>query len=480
MKHNHLSRRRFLKMATLGSAACFAGAAEKGLAQETVRPNIILCMADDMGWGDVGYNGHPRLRTPYLDDMARSALRFNRFYAGGPASSPTRGACLTGRHPNRYGIFDSDVGHLPQEEITLAEVTKALGYVTGHFGKWHLGTLSKQQRDARRGGPEGMEDYSPPWNHGFDICFSTESEVPTFDPMINPVGLAGTTPGSVFGTRYWASEEQRARGNLAGDDSRIIMDRAIRFIEKASLSETPFFAVIWFHAPHMPAVAGPRHRRQYEDLPQEAQHYFGSITALDQQVGRLRNLLGSLPKGENTMLWFCSDNGPAGEKDFKTNGTAGLLRGRKGSLFEGGVRVPGLLEWPARITAPNVVEMPASTLDYFPTTLELLGVNADNYPAQLDGVSLAPLLGGRMSARPSPIAFGSNDQIALIDNRYKLITVDKGRTYSLFDLVDDPGESKDIAATKSNLVTSLKGTLDAWRASCRKSLTGEDYKGVSS
>ena len=478
MKQNYITRRRFLKTATFGSAACLAGAARWSSAQETSRPNIILCMADDMGWGDVGYNGHPRMRTPYLDDMARSALRFDRFYAGGPASSPTRGACLTGRHPNRYGIFDSDVGHLPEDEVTLAEVTKSLGYVTGHFGKWHLGRLSKQQRDSQRGGPESIEDYSPPWNHGFDVCFSTESEVPTFDPMINPVGFAGTTPGSVFGTRYWASEGQRAHGNLAGDDSKMIMDRAIRFIEKAALSEIPFFAVIWFHAPHMPTIAGPRHRGQYEDLPEEAQHYFGSITALDQQVGRLRNFLGSLQNGENTMLWFCSDNGPAGEKDLKTNGTAGFLQGRKGSLYEGGVRVPGLLEWPAKITTPRIVEMPASALDYFPTTLEVLGVNADDYPSPRDGVSLVPLIDGKTSSRPSPIAFGSDNQSALIDNHYKLISVNNGQTYSLFDLTNDPSESNDLAFSKPALATSLKGTLDAWRASCRKSLAGEDYKAV--
>ena len=150
-------------------------------------PNIILCMADDQGWGDVGYGGHPVLQTPNLDAMARAGLVFNRFYAASPQCSPTRASVLTGRHPYRYGIPAANHGRLPPEEVTLAELLRKCGYTTGHFGKWHLGTLSTTDPSKNRGTGEALtEFFSPPWTNGFDCCFSTESKVPTWDPMIGP------------------------------------------------------------------------------------------------------------------------------------------------------------------------------------------------------------------------------------------------------------------------------------------------------
>ncbi|MCA9321361.1 MAG: sulfatase-like hydrolase/transferase, partial [Planctomycetes bacterium] len=134
-------------------------------------------MADDQGFGDVGFRGHPLLRTPCLDELAKVAIRFDRFYAAAPVCSPTRGSCLTGRHPFRYGIVHANQGHLPAEEVTLAEVLHEHGYRTGHFGKWHLGTMTRTTRDSNRGGEEHAEHYSPPWEHGFDHCFSTEAKV---------------------------------------------------------------------------------------------------------------------------------------------------------------------------------------------------------------------------------------------------------------------------------------------------------------
>src|SRR4051794_17424401 len=151
-------------------------------------PNVILAMADDLGWGDVGYNGSPVIRTPHLDAMSRSGIRFDRFYVP-TVCSPTRGGCLTGRHPYRYGIFTANLGRLPGQERTLAEALKTRGYATAHFGKWHLGTLTKSQADSNRGGPAGAGDYSPPWDHGFDVTFSTEAKVPSWDPLWKPRGM---------------------------------------------------------------------------------------------------------------------------------------------------------------------------------------------------------------------------------------------------------------------------------------------------
>ena len=251
------SRRDLLKTLALGTAFCTVDGCSR---PRRPFPNIILCMADDLGWADAGYNGHPELVTPHLDAMSAEGIRFNRFYAAAPVCSPTRGSCLTGRHPFRYGIFGANVGHLPREEVTLAEVLKSMGYKTGHFGKWHLGTLTETVLDSNRGGDRGKEHYSPPWENGFDVCFSTEAKVPVWDPMIRPVGWDDrrwwnpVDPGresEPYGTRYWTGPDRAASGGMEGDDSRIIMDHARGFIRQATDEQRPFFAVIWFHSPSL-------------------------------------------------------------------------------------------------------------------------------------------------------------------------------------------------------------------------------------
>ena len=467
-------------LATLaGSAAALVSRAQTS----PDRPNIILCMADDQGWGDVGYNGHPRLQTPNLDAMARTGLRFDRFYAGAPVCSPTRGSALTGRHPFRYGIPTANSGHMRSQEVTLAEALKAEGYTTGHFGKWHLGTLTRDQRDGRRGGREDTrEHYAPPWENGFDQCFSTEVQMPTWNPAVN----------QAFPAQYWTGAGEYATDNLAGDDSRVIMDRAIPFIRQAAENRQPFFTVIWFHAPHEPVVAGPEHRRRYAHLSEGEQHFYGCITALDEQVGRLREELRSLGVADNTMLWYCSDNGPEGTNHTtrRRRGSAGPLRGRKRSLFEGGVRVPGLLEWPARIPDARRTAVPCSTLDYFPTVLGALGLELDG-PEPIDGVNLMPLIEGRMSRRPRPIGFqtpGANEKAiaarlgspnhALIGNRYKLLSfLDDApdKEDLLFDITIDPGERYNLAEEQPEVAKKMKAELMAWDASCSASERGADY-----
>ena len=173
------------------------------------KPNIILVMCDDLGWGDVGFNGNKIIRTPHLDAMAKNSLRFERFYAAAPVCSPTRGSCITGRHPYRYGVYFANIGHMKTEELTLAELLKKHGYATGHFGKWHLGTLTKTETEANRGGPRGIKNFSPPQANGFDVCFSTESKVPTWDPMLRPKNNKSKTwwdpakDNGPYGTAYW-------------------------------------------------------------------------------------------------------------------------------------------------------------------------------------------------------------------------------------------------------------------------------------
>jgi arylsulfatase A-like enzyme len=448
-------------------------------AEESGPPNIILCMGDDHGWGDVGYHGHPFAKTPNLDRMAAEGLRFDRWYAAAPVCSPTRGSCLTGRHPYRYGIYSANVGSLKDEEVCLAEVLQTRGYATGHFGKWHLGTLTTTIADANRGKAGSAAVFSPPWKNGFDACFSTESKVPTFNPMKNPPAVSREAKkgpeGIPYGTHYWIAPETTVPDDeLAGDDSKLIMDRALNFIGSAATAKKPFFAVIWFHAAHSPVVADEAHRALYPDHPfgLYGQHYHGCITALDDQIGRLRQELEKLGVSKNTMLWYSSDNGPeSGAKDGA--GTAHPFRGRKRSLYEGGVRVPGILVWPSVVTKPRITEVPCVSSDYFPTILDVLDIETPDRP--YDGISLLPLIKGEATARNAPIGFQSASQQSWVEDRYKLYTGDKGKTWELYDLQADPSEVRNLADAEPHRVRELTKNLQAWIASCQASDRGDDY-----
>ncbi len=458
----------------LSEAAAVASAKE--------RPNIILVMADDLGWQDTGFNGSTVIRTPHLDRMARAGLRFTRFYAAAPVCSPTRGSALTGRHPFRYGVYFANSGHLKSGELTLAELLRDQGYATGHFGKWHLGTLTKTLKDSNRGGPGGVEHYAPPWKNGFDVCFSTEAKTPTYDPMWKPkaeaprIGwdfLPDLAEAEPYGTHYWNESGEVVRDNLRGDDSRVIMDRAVPFIEKAASEKRPFFAVIWFHSPHLPVVAGPKHAGLYAEHTSYEKNYYGCITAMDEQIGRLRAALQAAGVAKDTMLWFCSDNGPEG-KTGEAPGSAGPFRGRKRSLYEGGVRVPALLEWPALVEPGATVDLPAVTSDYLPTVLDVLEIEMpDGRP--LDGISLLPVLRGEQDRRDSPIGFESRGQVAMTDNRFKLIRPGEDAAYELYDLVADPNESRNVIGGHPDMAGRLREALEDWRASCKQSDSGADY-----
>lgn len=476
-------------IALIGALAfCSLTQAGEERGNEPNKPNIILCMADDQGWGDVGFNGHPFLKTPHLDRLAGEGIKFNRWYAAAPVCSPTRGSCLTGRHPFRYGIYNANRGHLKAEEIGLQEVLKKQGYVTGHFGKWHLGTLTTKIRDANRGKPGNKKDFAPPWENGFDVCFSTESKVPTFDPMKNPNQVSqatkkGVATGGPYGTFYWTGEDQKVSDDqLAGDDSMLIVKQATKFIAQATAEKKPFFAVVWFHAPHLPVVADQAHRELYPHHPfgLYGQHYAGCISAIDDAMGHLRAELQRLDVFDNTMLWYCADNGPESSVE-KGAGSTGPFRGRKRSLYEGGVRVPAFLVWPDKIKTPKITDIPTVTSDYFPTVLDLLKIDLPERP--YDGISLAPLIEGTMVRRHQPIGFQSGDTATLHDEKYKLIFSrgsrkpdnEKNPTVELYNLVDDPSESRNIADKHPDIAKRMQQQLIQWQASCKKSDRGEDY-----
>ena len=442
-------------------------------ADDAPRPNVILCMTDDQGWGDAGYNGHPYLKTPNLDAMSREGVTFSRFYSAAAMCSPTRGSVYTGRNPYRFGVTFAMKGMLEPSEIPISTVLKQHGYTTGHFGKWHLGTLSREEGDQKRWGAfagDPVRYYCPPWERDVDVCFVTESKVPTWDPLIDPGPIKTnaspvdpTTDVLPYGNDYFVGEGQIETENTDGDDSRVIMDRAIPFIQNAVENETPFLAVVWFHTPHSPVVGGEKYRAMYADRSENEQHYYACITAMDEQVGRLRAELELLDVAENTILFFCSDNGPARQGSPRHVGSPGGLSGYKLSIKEGGIRVPGLMVWPERIREPITVTAPCVTTDYFPTILDALDIELPT-DRIYDGVSMLSLIDGEMTTREKPIGFLNKEgnETVWMEQRYKLI--DNRSVIQLFDIENDPSEKNDLAESLPNVVGRMQSDMVEWKS----------------
>ena len=302
------------------------------------RPSFVLLMGDDHGWDETGYNGHPHLKTPVLDEMARTGLRLDRFYSGGSSCSPTRGTVMTGRHHNRYGVFAPGWSLRP-EEVSLARLLRDGGYATGHFGKWHLG-------------PVKAESPTNPGRMGFDEWLSHDN---------------------FFELDPWLSRNGGPPERFKGESSEIIVAEARRFIDRARSAGKPFFAVIWFGSPHEPYSGLPADLALYDRLPEGfgdrmvkltsnetgrpverrqrdvLRERFAEITAMDRSIGHLRAHLAATGARDNTLLWYCGDNGTPSEAVATVP-----FRAQKGSVYEGGIRVPGVIEWPARIRAPRI------------------------------------------------------------------------------------------------------------------------------
>ncbi|NIP69547.1 MAG: sulfatase-like hydrolase/transferase, partial [Planctomycetales bacterium] len=274
----------------------------------------------------------------------------------------TRASVMTGRHPNRLGVFKWGYPMRPQE-ITLAEALKTAGYKTAHFGKWHLGSV-------RRDSP------ASPGACGFDHWISA----PNFydnDPILSHQGKA-------------VKHE--------GESSIIAVNSALQWMEKNATDDAPLFIVVWFGSPHRPHRALEEDRRHYAGQPNNVQHFLGEVTGMDRAFGRLRRGLDDLGIRENTILWYTSDNGAL------PVGSTGGRRGNKGSIYEGGLAVPGILQWPSRIRQPRTTNVRCNTSDIYPTLLEVTGVSMKGQPP-LDGISLVPLIAGEMRARPRPMGF---------------------------------------------------------------------------
>jgi arylsulfatase A-like enzyme/acetyl esterase/lipase len=405
------------------------------------KPNIVLVMADDQGWGQVGYNGHPTLKTPNLDAMAAAGIRFNRFYAAASTCSPTRASVLTGRTPHRTGV--PAIGHrLCLQEKTLPRALQQAGYATAHFGKWHLNGVEGA------GVPVLGDDPNHPGHYGFDEWLSTTNFF-DLDPLM---GRNGTFVA------------------LQGDGSEAIVNEALAFMKRKAAE--PFLAVIWYGSPHFPWSAGADDTRGLPQGPKgRLANHLGELAALDRSIGALRQGLRDMGIEKRTLVWYCSDNG--GLPDDPDS--VGRLRGHKGSIWEGGIRVPGIVEWPGHVR-PAVTDVPASTMDIFPTVVDLVALPAKSLLDVHDGESILPLFDGEVPKRTHAIPFTAKGT-ALIDGDFKLISVGMGknRTWELFDVRNDPGETSDVSAAHPDRVRMMRAEAERVLASVEASAAGHDY-----
>jgi len=490
------------------------------------KPNFVFILADDMGWGDMGYN-NGTASTPNLDAMStsRNTVVFERFYSGGPVCSPTRSTVLTGRNHNRECIYTANAGGntpdfakpekmaLPTDVFTVAEAAKQAGYTTKHIGKWHLGDFKKLT------GGNKKWPVSHPGMHGFDSWYSTERSAPSatmncgcFPPFTGNC-ITGHYGGSHFPcVNYWMEDDTSPDGIKnetsmeTGDDSEWLVDHFEDFLKENK--EGPFMVLIWLHAVHVQFLATPKWREYYQNKNpnySSAQlDYFGDLSALDVQVGRVRDLLKEHDVADNTMLWFTADNGPEGDGagpygSTDWPGSTNGLRGRKRSLFEGGVRVAGMIEWPKKITKNAHTSFPAVSSDFLPTVMDILKLEP-NSSWPLDGMSLIPTLENPASSnRSKPVGFeydigrgnGANMDYGWhatwVDNEWKLYakiekddsSPNKGKiseTY-LYNVVEDFSEQHDVKSQHLDLAKQMKLELQNWRESVWMSQTGPNESG---
>jgi arylsulfatase A-like enzyme len=438
------TRREFLK--TMGLAAASAptlsilpgcvSAGQTGRA-ERKRPNIVVIISDDMGYADIGCHGCKDIPTPNIDSVARNGIRFTNGYVSCPVCSPTRAGLITGRYQQRFGHefntgpppggLREHVG-LPLTEVTIADVLKSAGYVTCAVGKWHLG-LSKHFHPFKRGFDEFFGFLHG--NHSF-----IESGLGTFNPI-----LRGTEP--VDEKEYLTDAFSR---------------EAVAFVERHH--DERFFLYLAYNAVHTPMQAPQRYKDSFKHITDKKRRiYAGMLTAMDEGIGKLLGKLRELDLEEDTLLFFINDNGGPTSANGSRNDP---LRATKGTMYEGGIRVPFMVQWPGRLKAGLVYDHPVISLDILPTAAAAAGAEVPG-DRKLDGVNLLPYLTGKKKKSPHETLFWRSGQNhALRKGNFKLVKM--GAETGLFDLASDIGESKDLKAEKPGVLKEMQDTYERWNS----------------
>lgn len=434
------------------------------------KPNIVFIMADDLGWGDLGSYGQTKIRTPRLDQIAKEGMRFNQFYSGSPVCAPSRCVLMTGKHGGHAFIRDNrevkpeGQWPIPSSEVTIAELLKAQGYATGAFGKWGLGFI----------GSEG-----DPNRQGFDLFYgyNCQREAHNFYP-----------------DHLWRNDQKiMLEGNDRGLTGKhyshdLIEAEALKFIRDNK--DKPFFAYVPFTIPHLalqvPEDSLAEYAGKWDDPPYDGKNgylphpspraaYAAMVTRMDRSVGRILDLLKELKLDDNTIVMFTSDNGGAfgtvtkdfdflpgrmGGTDYVYFRSTGNFRAFKGSIYEGGLRVPMIARWPGKIKAGSVSELPAVFYDLLPTLCELAGTIP---PKQTDGVSILPtLLGKRRQSKHEFLfwdfgGYGGQQAVRMGDWKGVRRNLHKGNTrIELYNLATDVGETTDLADKHPDIVKRIE------------------------
>jgi arylsulfatase A len=422
------------------------------------RPNIIVVLADDLGYGDLACYGHRRIQTPHLDRFAEEGIRLTNCYAAAPNCSPSRTGLMIGRTPYRVGVHNwipmFSPMHVRKREITVATLLRQAGYATCHVGKWHLN------------GRFNLPGQPQPPDHGFDYWFSTQNNaLPTHR---NPDNFV---------------RNGKPVGKLEGYSAQLVVDEAVHWLREIRDQEKPFFLYVCFHEPHEPIATAKRFSDLYpsegdpspydRSVSSLAAHH-GNVTQMDDAFGRLMRTVDQMQLRDSTFVFFTSDNGPAITRDHP-HGSAGPLRDKKGSLYEGGIRVPGILRWPGHTRAGSTCHEPVSGVDLLPTLCELTGTPAPDDRA-LDGASFLPIMQGKPIPRSTPLywqfnAASSKPKVAMRVGDWKLLAHLSGpetkpygdirpedqagiksaelASFELYNLREDVGETTDLAGREA-------------------------------
>ncbi len=424
------------------------------------QPHILVVLADDLGFGDLGCYGNADVKTPHLDAFARQGLRLTQCYSAGANCSPSRAGLMTGRTPYRVGVHSQipflSPMHLPASETTVASLLRAAGYDTCQSGKWHLN------------GMFNLPGQPQPADHGFRRSFATQNNC--LPNHRNPYNFV---------------RDGIPQGPLKGYAAQLTADEAIGWLRREREATKPFFLYVAFHEPHEPIRSAPEYEALY-DLPDDPSRraYLANITQMDAAFGRLMSALDELGLSDDTLVWFTSDNGPARTK-WHASGSTGGLRGFKGQLWEGGIRVPGLIRFPGRVAAARESDVPVCGVDLLPTVCELVGLQP---PAgvTLDGTSVAPLWRGDVVRREKPLYWQFNlasgeEKLALRDGDWKIvarlslplgpqradITAEAMHVLKhaepalpeLYNLADDPAETRNVADRFPERLATMRSSL---------------------
>ena len=423
------------------------------------KPNIIMIMTDDQGYGDLSCMGNTNFVTPHIDELAASGVRFSSMYSASPVCSPSRASLLTGKYPGYAGVRAILAGHrrasgLTSVSPTIASALKPLGYQTAHFGKWHL----------------GLTEDSRPNANGFDYFYGFLAGCIDYYSHIHYWAMGGNhNPVHDL----WENDQEVY--NNGKYFTELITEKAVEYIRDKA-DEGPFLLYLGYNAPHYPMHAPQEYIDRFAHLPWEQRVMYAMISAVDDGVGDIRAELKRQGILDNTIIYYQSDNGPSresrnfldGGSDVYYGGSSGGFKGHKFSLFEGGIRVPGIISWPEVIPAEQVIDEPIHAMNMFPTLLKAAGGDLSQY--QLDGSDIMPVLTEKAPTPHDMLFWEMNAQTAVRQGDYKLVlngqlveTEPAQDPVFLSNLREDPAESENLAEVMPELTQTLTKAATEWR-----------------